>query len=68
MELFLQTETWIALSFLMLIGFMLLVEGLHFEVPKGYIYFAVFFSLAVEIKNITIFTGILKQNTEVWSL
>ncbi|MEX2512828.1 MAG: TerC family protein [Cyclobacteriaceae bacterium] len=41
----------LALSFLMLIGFMLLVEGLHFEVPKGYIYFAVFFSLAVEIVN-----------------
>lgn len=41
----------LALSFLMLIGFMLLVEGLHFEVPKGYIYFAVFFSLGVEIIN-----------------
>ncbi len=41
----------LALSFLMLIGFMLLVEGFHFEVPKGYIYFAVFFSLAVEIVN-----------------
>ncbi len=41
----------LALSFLMLIGFMLLVEGLHFEVPKGYIYFAVFFSLGVEIVN-----------------
>ena len=43
-----------ALSFLMLIGFMLLVEGLHFEVPKGYIYFAVFFSLAVEIINMRV--------------
>ena len=41
----------LALSFLLLIGFMLLVEGLHFEVPKGYIYFAVFFSLAVELIN-----------------
>jgi|TARA_R110002049_G_scaffold67615_3_gene175561 predicted tellurium resistance membrane protein TerC len=44
----------LALSFLMLIGFMLLVEGLHFEVPKGYIYFAVFFSLAVEIINMRV--------------
>lgn len=42
----------LALSFLILIGFMLLVEGFHVEVPKGYIYFAVFFSLAVEIINI----------------
>jgi predicted tellurium resistance membrane protein TerC len=41
----------LALSFLILIGFMLLVEGFHVEVPKGYIYFAVFFSLAVEIVN-----------------
>lgn len=42
----------LALSFLILIGFMLLLEGFHFEVPKGYIYFAVFFSLAVEIINL----------------
>jgi len=41
----------LALSFLILIGFMLLVEGFHVEVPKGYIYFAVFFSLGVEIIN-----------------
>lgn len=44
----------LALSFLILIGFMLLVEGLHFEVPKGYIYFAVFFSLGVELVNMRI--------------
>ncbi len=41
----------LALSFLILIGFMLVLEGLHFHVPKGYIYFAVFFALAVEIVN-----------------
>jgi predicted tellurium resistance membrane protein TerC len=41
----------LALSFLILIGFMLLVEGFHVEVPKGYIYFAVFFSLSVELVN-----------------
>ncbi len=41
----------LALSFLILIGFMLMVEGFHVEVPKGYIYFAVFFSLAVEVIN-----------------
>lgn len=45
----------LALSFLILIGFMLIVEGLPMQeihVPKGYIYFAVFFSLAVEALNL----------------
>ena len=46
----------LALSFLILIGFMLIVEALHHEVPKGYIYFAVFFSLSVEFINIRIRT------------
>ncbi len=44
----------LALSFLILIGFMLVLEGFHFEVPKGYIYFAVFFSLIVEMINMRI--------------
>lgn len=42
----------LALSFLILIGFMLFVEALHTHVPKGYIYFAVFFSLIIEMLNI----------------
>lgn len=42
----------LALSFLILIGFMLIVDGFHYHVPKGYIYFAVFFSLVVEMINI----------------
>ncbi len=41
----------LALAFLILIGFMLAIEGLDFHVPKGYIYFAVFFSLLVEVLN-----------------
>ena len=41
----------LALSFLILIGFMLMIEALHYHVPKGYIYFAVFFSLIVELVN-----------------
>lgn len=44
----------LALSFLILIGFMLMLESVHFEIPKGYIYFAVFFSLLVEVINIRI--------------
>jgi predicted tellurium resistance membrane protein TerC len=42
----------LALSFLILIGFMLILDGVHYHVPKGYIYFAVFFSLLVEMINI----------------
>lgn len=41
----------LALSFLILIGVMLIVEGMHYHVPKGYIYFSVFFSLAIEMLN-----------------
>jgi len=44
----------LALSFLILIGFMLMLEALHYHVPKGYIYFAVAFSLLVEILNMKI--------------
>jgi predicted tellurium resistance membrane protein TerC len=33
---------------------MLVVEALHYHVPKGYIYFSVFFSLVVEFINIKI--------------
>lgn len=44
----------LALSFLILIGFMLVLESFHYEVPKGYIYFAVFFSLFVEVLNIRV--------------
>jgi predicted tellurium resistance membrane protein TerC len=41
----------LAMSFLILIGFMLVLEGLGQHVEKGYIYFAVFFSLTVESLN-----------------
>lgn len=42
----------LALSFLILIGVMLIAEGFHQHISKGYIYFAVAFSLLVEIINI----------------
>jgi len=46
------TIKMLALTFLMLIGFMLVVEAFHHEVEKGYIYFAMAFSLVVELLNI----------------
>jgi predicted tellurium resistance membrane protein TerC len=45
------TVKMLALSFLILIGVMLVVEALHAHIPKGYIYFAMFFSLVVEMLN-----------------
>ena len=44
----------LALGFLILIGFMLFLEGLHYDIPKGYIYFAVAFSLMIEMVNIRV--------------
>lgn len=41
----------LALSFLIMIGIALVAEGLDFHIPKGYIYFAMAFSLAVEMLN-----------------
>ena len=45
------TIKMLALAFLIMIGFMLVLEALHQHVPKGYIYFAMAFSLSVELLN-----------------
>lgn len=42
----------LALAFIMLIGIFLVAEGLGLHVPKGYIYFAMAFSLGVEVLNL----------------
>jgi predicted tellurium resistance membrane protein TerC len=42
----------LALSFLLVVGVMLVAEGFDHKVPKGYIYFAMAFSIAVEMLNI----------------
>ena len=47
----------LALAFLILIGFMLMLDAMHVEVPKGYIYFAVAFSLLVEMVNLKMRKG-----------
>jgi len=41
----------LALSFLLLVGFSLVAEGFHQEIPKGYLYFAMAFSVFVELIN-----------------
>lgn len=54
----------LALSFLIMIGFMLIAESAHFHVPKGYIYFSVGFSLLVEMINIRADKKHANKNTE----
>lgn len=44
----------LALSFLLLIGFSLVVEGIHIPIPKGYTYFAMGFSFFVEMLNLRV--------------
>lgn len=46
------TIKMLALSFLLMIGFTLVVESLHQHIPKGYIYFAMGFSVFVEMLNL----------------
>lgn len=48
------TIKMLALAFLLLIGFTLIAEGLDVHVPKGYIYFAMAFSVGVELLNIRV--------------
>jgi predicted tellurium resistance membrane protein TerC len=48
------TIKMLALSFLILIGVALIVEAAHFEIPKGYLYFAMAFSVVVELLNIRV--------------
>src|SRR5262249_19519016 len=46
------TIKMLALSFLLLIGLSLLVEGFGIHVPKGYVYFAMGFAVFVELLNL----------------
>jgi predicted tellurium resistance membrane protein TerC len=46
------TIKMLALAFLILVGTALIAEGLNFHVPRGYIYFAMAFSVAVEMLNL----------------
>ena len=55
--------TRLALSFLLLIGFMLVAEGFDVHIPKGYIYFAMFFSVGVEVLDSS-----MRKKREVASL
>ena len=58
------TIKMLALSFLILVGTALLGEGMHFHIPKGYIYFAMAFAVVVEILNLKL----RKNKTETLKL
>jgi predicted tellurium resistance membrane protein TerC len=51
------TVKMLALSFLLMIGLTLIVEAFHVEIPKGYIYFAMGFSIFVEMLNLRVRSG-----------
>ena len=46
------TVKMLALSFLLLVGVALIADGLHFHIPRGYLYFAIAFSVLVESLNL----------------
>ncbi|MGD9510208.1 MAG: TerC family protein [Geminicoccaceae bacterium] len=46
------TVKMLALSFLLLVGVALIADGFHFHIPRGYLYFAIFFSGMVEALNL----------------
>jgi predicted tellurium resistance membrane protein TerC len=46
------TVKMLALSFLLLVGVALIADGLHFHIPRGYLYFAIAFSTGVEMLNL----------------
>lgn len=54
----------LALGFLILIGFMIFLEGLDKDIPKGYIYFAVVFSMVIEMINIRVRKRRVKVKSE----
>ena len=46
------TSKMLALCFLLLVGVALIADGLHFHIPRGYLYFAICFSILVESLNL----------------
>ena len=46
------TIKMLALAFLIVVGLALVADGLEFHIPKGYIYFAMAFSVVVEMLNL----------------
>lgn len=56
------TIIMLALSFLIMIGTLLIADSFHFEIPRGYVYFAMGFSLFVELLNLVLLNRLYKGN------
>tara|TARA_R110000868_G_scaffold106334_5_gene291668 strand:+ start:622 stop:1356 length:735 start_codon:yes stop_codon:yes gene_type:complete len=48
------TTKMLALAFLLLVGMALVADGMHFHIPRGYLYFAIAFSILVEVLNLAV--------------
>jgi len=57
----------LALSFLLMVGMVLMIEGLHVHVPRGYVYFSMAFSVAVEALNLRFRTKSKQKPVELRS-
>ncbi len=55
----------LALAFLLMVGMVLVAEGLHAHVPKGYVYFAMVFSMGVEFINMRFRTNLVPPPVEL---
>lgn len=55
------TVKMLALSFILLVGVALVADGMHFHIPREYIYFAIAFSLGVEFLNMLVRNRAVKQ-------
>jgi predicted tellurium resistance membrane protein TerC len=58
------TAKMLALSFLLLIGVALIADGLHFHIPRGYLYFAIAFAIIVEGLNLLARSAAKKRRTK----
>lgn len=54
----------LALAFILLVGVALVGDGLHFHIPRGYIYFAIAFSIGVEAVNMLIRRRLAKSSSK----
>jgi predicted tellurium resistance membrane protein TerC len=59
------TVKMLALAFLLLIGISLIAEGLDQHIPKGYIYFAMAFSVMVETLNLRAKKGVERKPVQL---
>ncbi len=60
-----RTVKMLALGFLLLVGMTLIADSAHFHIPRGYLYFAIGFSLAIETLNLIVGNAMKKRNDKM---